>query len=232
MEKGLKNLVQAARSGERKYGLAGDFHTDSGISCDPRETLTNCSDGNDQMESIESIRLGNTQSVADTKKGPSIERSIASTLLGNVQPFAGIKTDLSTEPRDDNRVSCPGPKEMSIHCSNSNPQMESIRSMLSGNTPFFTNARKIQLEMDWTISPFLRSQYGDDIPRVGSVVVLIGSALYGEATTCGRYITRTWPRTGSFFLELLEEAALKVGEATYKIDKCRLVAPHGCSTVH
>jgi hypothetical protein len=51
---------------------------------------------------------------------------------------------------------------------------------------------------------FMRSQY-DTIPPVASIVVLTGSVLYAQATTCGEYVQNNWPTSGPFLLRLLDE---------------------------
>ena len=51
----------------------------------------------------------------------------------------------------------------------------------------------------------MASQYGKEIPPIGSVIVITGSALRSQATTCADYVMKTWPKTGSLFLELLDD---------------------------
>lgn len=54
----------------------------------------------------------------------------------------------------------------------------------------------------------MRSQYGqdNDSADLGSVIVLNGSALCAEATTCSEYVRRTWPSHGLAILALFREA--------------------------
>jgi hypothetical protein len=63
---------------------------------------------------------------------------------------------------------------------------------------------KAIFRMRWSIEKFMQDQYREDIPRIGSVLTLTGSALYAQASTCANYIKMTWPSTGTFFLELLD----------------------------
>ncbi|KAH6851639.1 hypothetical protein B0T12DRAFT_484146 [Alternaria alternata] len=60
------------------------------------------------------------------------------------------------------------------------------------------------IDVHWSIEWFMHDQYGEDLPRFGSVVTLTGSSLFAQASTCADYIKVTWPHTGMFFLELLD----------------------------
>ena len=55
----------------------------------------------------------------------------------------------------------------------------------------------------WKLLHFMRSQYGGIIP-ISTVVVLIGSSLHAQATTCGEYVRRTWPTVGPVLLDILD----------------------------
>ncbi|KAK2735200.1 hypothetical protein FQN57_001340 [Myotisia sp. PD_48] len=66
-----------------------------------------------------------------------------------------------------------------------------------------------RFDVYWSIAEFMSSQYGDDFLPVSSVVVITGSALYAQATTCGEYVLQTWPWTGLFFLEVLDNILRK-----------------------
>jgi hypothetical protein len=67
----------------------------------------------------------------------------------------------------------------------------------------------------WDISGFMYSQYGKAIPSA-SVLVLTGSLLCAQATTCGEYVQTTWPSIGPSFLKALDQAILgdREGETT------------------
>ena len=97
-----------------------------------------------------------------------------------------------------------------------NDHQDSMSSTSGLGHPPLHEAR---FDVDWAIADFMRSQYGDNFPHIGSVVVLTGSALYAQATTCAEYVTTTWPKTGPFFLELLNAALEKANAARVKIDK-------------
>ena len=92
-------------------------------------------------------------------------------------------------------------------------EMENIRNAVSTvvglqSLPLQYEA---QLHVDWDIFAFMHSQYGNIVP-VASVVVLTGSALYAQATTCGEYVRKNWPTTGPVFLDLLETALREGGK--------------------
>jgi hypothetical protein len=63
---------------------------------------------------------------------------------------------------------------------------------------------KVRFDVNWTLTEFMLFQYGREFPSLGSVIVLVGSALYAQATTCADYVKTTWPRTGLFLIELLD----------------------------
>jgi hypothetical protein len=67
----------------------------------------------------------------------------------------------------------------------------------------------------WDVSGFMYSQYGKAIPSA-SVLVLTGSLLCAQATTCGEYVQTTWPSIGPSFLKALDQAILgdREGEIT------------------
>ncbi|KAL9036085.1 MAG: hypothetical protein Q9180_004501 [Flavoplaca navasiana] len=78
-----------------------------------------------------------------------------------------------------------------------------IRSRFVSQDPF-----DVRLDMLWDIRAFMTSQYGkdNDSADLGSVIVLNGSALCAEATTCSEYVRRTWPSHGVAILALFSEA--------------------------
>jgi hypothetical protein len=109
-------------------------------------------------------------------------------------------------------------------------QMASIRSVvleesiIISNTTYYANA-DTEIRAEWDILAFVRSQYSS-IPSVASIVVLIGSSLCGQATTCGEYVRTHWPSTGPIFLDLLDQAlTLHLGEGATIVS--RLLVP-GC----
>jgi hypothetical protein len=63
--------------------------------------------------------------------------------------------------------------------------------------------------MDWSLAEFMRFQYGEELPSLGEVVVITGSALYAQATTCEKYIKQTWPKSGMFLVQALDDALQK-----------------------
>ncbi|CAO2653455.1 Nn.00g028660.m01.CDS01 [Neocucurbitaria sp. VM-36] len=63
---------------------------------------------------------------------------------------------------------------------------------------------KADFTLHWSAREYVCSQYGEKVPHLGSVVVITGSTLYAQATTCAEYIKSTWPKSGHLFVELLE----------------------------
>ncbi|KAK7184313.1 hypothetical protein PSPO01_09690 [Paraphaeosphaeria sporulosa] len=61
-----------------------------------------------------------------------------------------------------------------------------------------------QLDVHWDVIQCMRARYGDRTPSIGSVIVLTGSSLYAQATTCEKYISQTWPKTGKILIEALD----------------------------
>ena len=59
-------------------------------------------------------------------------------------------------------------------------------------------------DVRWDMQNFLRSQFGNSMPQIGTVVTLTGSSLYAQATTCSDYLHTVWPRSASFFLSTLQ----------------------------
>jgi hypothetical protein len=72
---------------------------------------------------------------------------------------------------------------------------------------------KAAFSAKWDVLGFMRSQY-NNIPPVASIVVLTGSTLYAQATTCGEYVRTNWPTTGYIFLDLLDKALAPGAEKT------------------
>lgn len=72
----------------------------------------------------------------------------------------------------------------------------------SDNHSFYS----VSFNVEWDLLGFLRSQFDDRIPLLGSLVVLTGSALYAQATTCSDYLQNIWPHSGALFLSTLQTA--------------------------
>ncbi|PVH93539.1 hypothetical protein DM02DRAFT_676776 [Periconia macrospinosa] len=65
--------------------------------------------------------------------------------------------------------------------------------------------RHAVFDVHWDPVNFMRTQYGADInciPAIGSVVVITGSALYAQATTCAEYMESVWPKTVFQYLDM------------------------------
>jgi hypothetical protein len=69
--------------------------------------------------------------------------------------------------------------------------MESIQSYMTlTSDPYCCS-----FELDWSLAEYMCLQYGKQFPSVGAVIVITGSALYAQATTCEKYIEQTWPKS-------------------------------------
>lgn len=60
--------------------------------------------------------------------------------------------------------------------------------------------------LNWKLQNFITSQFHGVPPRLGALVTLSGSALYGYATTCLEYVQKTWPHCGTLLLTALQNA--------------------------
>jgi hypothetical protein len=91
-----------------------------------------------------------------------------------------------------------------------------LKSVTSSNTstPCWATATFLA---KWDVMRFMRSQYSK-IPSVASVLVLTGSALYAQATTCGEYVRKHWPTTGSIFLDILDKVLVSDADRTATIE--------------
>jgi hypothetical protein len=65
--------------------------------------------------------------------------------------------------------------------------------------------------VNWEIHDFMLEQYGRLVP-IETIIVLTGSAIYAQATTCGDYVRTTWPEVGEVVLWLLNQALEQSGE--------------------
>ncbi|KAK0741807.1 hypothetical protein B0T21DRAFT_120082 [Apiosordaria backusii] len=88
-------------------------------------------------------------------------------------------------------------------------EMQKIRSKVSvslgkGSPGSRGELFQATFESDWKPLEFLRSQFSNPMPRIGSLVTVTGSALYAYATSCDKYMEKTWPYTGNDFLFALQ----------------------------
>lgn len=56
----------------------------------------------------------------------------------------------------------------------------------------------------WDVVKCMHARYKEDIPSIGSTIVLTGTVLRAQATTCEYYIKQTWPKTGTILVEALD----------------------------
>ncbi|KAI8941540.1 hypothetical protein NX059_002756 [Plenodomus lindquistii] len=73
----------------------------------------------------------------------------------------------------------------------------------AGSPPSGTRTLVI-IRADWDLYGFLRSEYGQDLPHLGSAVVLTGAALRAQASMVKDYVQALWPDAGVFLLNLLQ----------------------------
>lgn len=88
--------------------------------------------------------------------------------------------------------------------------MESIESIMT----LRSELHRYSFHMDWSLAEYMLLQYGEQFPSVGAVIVITGSALYAQATTCEDYIKQTWPKTGMLVVNALN-AFLNPSDASY-----------------
>ena len=90
--------------------------------------------------------------------------------------------------------------------------METIRTKIlqalsftkSGNT-YRQAVYKATFEVAWCPATFIQDQFPDEQDiRLGAILVLTGSRLDAQATTCAQYMHQTWPTTGAELLLALE----------------------------
>jgi hypothetical protein len=68
-----------------------------------------------------------------------------------------------------------------------------------------TGRVKIKFKLLWNPKDFMRRQFGDSIlPSIGSVIVLNGTSLKAQATTCKEYLRKHWPTTYLTLLKCLD----------------------------
>jgi len=78
------------------------------------------------------------------------------------------------------------------------------------------NIENLRFQMLWNPSHFMRRQFGDlySESSIGSVIVLTGTSLNAQATTCKEYLSRHWPETFSIVLDCLGDCMSDVNECT------------------
>jgi hypothetical protein len=104
-------------------------------------------------------------------------------------------------------------------------EMERVRlAILEGKQGPLCNA---QFNVNWTFVDFMQAQYGRELPSIYSVVVLTGSALYAQATTCGEYIKEIWPKTGAFLIAALDAILQQPSLASAKTTPLIIHQDHG-----
>jgi hypothetical protein len=92
----------------------------------------------------------------------------------------------------------------------SSQEMELIRDCVTDELPL-GSPYSTTFDVDWNLLEFMHTQY-DGIVSLASTVTITGSALYAQATTCGEYVRKNWPRNGPRVLKLLEEALKHPGK--------------------
>jgi hypothetical protein len=90
--------------------------------------------------------------------------------------------------------------------------MEAIRTTIlrafdptrAGNA-YHPRTYKATFEVAWCPATFIQDQFPEEPDiRLGAILVLTGSRLDAQATTCAQYMHQTWPTTGEEFLLALE----------------------------
>ncbi len=72
--------------------------------------------------------------------------------------------------------------------------------------------QKVIFEVDWDPLEFLKDQEyrNGTLQKLGEVIVITGTAIDAQATTCGQYMRQTWPLTGIETLERVQAAISSV----------------------
>ena len=88
----------------------------------------------------------------------------------------------------------------------------SIRSSVAASMPRYRGNRALQrqqitLQMDWNPKLFAEQQGFPGVHSLPSALVITGSALKSQLSTCRNYLKETWPTTGEAVLEGLVELA-------------------------
>ncbi|OAL47682.1 hypothetical protein IQ07DRAFT_125481 [Pyrenochaeta sp. DS3sAY3a] len=100
--------------------------------------------------------------------------------------------------------------------------METVKSCVQAHQTYGQPFASFTVELP--IREFMSSQYEKNNHRVGSVVVVTGSSLYAQATTCEKYLCQTWPRSEAILLELLDSALASEGSfATFQLGEQRVL---------
>jgi hypothetical protein len=104
---------------------------------------------------------------------------------------------------------------------------EHIQSTLQGSVEF----ECCDILMDWPLADFMSCQYGS-ISSVGEVIVVTGSALYAQCTTCEDYITETWPyfEDSTFLVQALDTFLAK-SRSTSSTADAKITHRSGYTTV-
>jgi hypothetical protein len=90
--------------------------------------------------------------------------------------------------------------------------MDTIQQAVLGSIHTISHKHLVaNIVVSWDVAGFMQSQYDKIIP-LASVVVLTGSAVYAQATTCGEYVQTHWPLIGSIVLDKLDRAIDRAGE--------------------
>ncbi|KAF3041990.1 hypothetical protein E8E11_001202 [Didymella keratinophila] len=94
-----------------------------------------------------------------------------------------------------------------------NKGVRRVREQLMDLYPKVVNGQKAKYQaevaVEWDLRGFMSSQFGSRLPAVASIVVLSGTVASAQASTCSNYLRDTWPTTGKYFVQLLEDVALK-----------------------
>lgn len=93
-----------------------------------------------------------------------------------------------------------------LYCGDEHVMNRIESTILSGLADSSTsaNVHTAVFLVEWSLPSFMMSQYDEDVPQIGSVVTLSGSALYAQATTCLEYAKTVWPSSGSDFVAAME----------------------------
>jgi hypothetical protein len=170
-----------------------DAKSGSESPCDKGARILDSADSDDQEKKAR--KKANKKPLTNSQEPKQVQRaskSPAPVIMSNA-----VKIDIGL------RTGSIDHKENSI--------LEKIRlQVLTGTAGLrATNFGKVHTEskfrVGWNPRDFMRRQFGDcHLASIGSVIVLSGTSLNAQATTCKEYLQKNWPTTCLTLLKCLE----------------------------
>ena len=86
--------------------------------------------------------------------------------------------------------------------------LEDIREIVHAaySTNKIDGREESQFHLEWNPRDFMHRQFGDiRVESIGSAVILVGTPLNSQASTCKNYLQAHWPATSYALLEVLDD---------------------------